>query len=449
MTSSPEPLEPKPTAASDHPADALAGLYLHVPFCSAICPYCDFAVRKDSADQHGAFVTALELEIRRAAEEWRSLGQGLPAAERFDTVYWGGGTPSLLSAVELETLFETLRLALPIVPTPRIYFEANPEDVDPPRLALWRRLGVTSLSLGVQAFDAEDLSFLGRRHTAEQAESAIRSALDAGFETVSVDLIYGLPHHRADPWRRTLDRVVALEPHHLSCYELEIHPRTVFGRRRQRGELVPMDEPRQARLFELTHRHLGASGYAGYEVSNFAREPRFHSQHNRKYWHHVPYLGLGPSAHSYAGDRRWWNERSLPRWRRKLEAGDSPVAEAERLRPDELALEALMLGLRTAVGPDLEQIERRFGVELRAPNAPLLDDLARRGLARLEGSRVVPTVAGLAVADGLAARFEIVPTSPDPIAPKRGSKENLVDRRSVVETGASGSSSEGKARNQP
>lgn len=390
-----------------------AGLYLHVPFCSAICPYCDFAVRRDDAARREAYVGAVEREAELAAERWRHLTTGVPGAERFDTLYLGGGTPSLLEPRQLERVLAALRRALPLAPGAHLSLEANPEDVDAEHLATWRGLGVDFLSLGVQALDDDALAFFGRRHTARQAEEAITLALEAGFPTVNVDLIYALPGvesgARTRFWHHTLDRAAALGPQHLSCYGLEIHPRTSFGKRQARGELHPLDDDRHGELFLATHRRLAELGYEGYEVSNFARSPEHRSRHNRKYWHHVPYLGIGPSAHSFAGRRRWWNEPLVPRWQKRVAAGEAPVAGEETLEPADLALEALMLGLRTRDGVDLDALERRYGIDLGARNHRRLAELEARGLLRIVGRRLIPTLEGLAVADGLAAGLDVVP----------------------------------------
>ncbi len=379
-----------------------AGLYLHIPFCSAICPYCDFAVRVGRREKRKRFVDTLLLEIASHA--------GSPFAP-VDTVYFGGGTPSILEPGDLERLLFGVRRTFRPAPLPggtRIYLEANPEDVEEASLETWRRLGVGTLSLGVQSFDDDELRFLGRRHDAAASRRAVELALAAGFESVSVDLIYGLPGQDAAAWRRDLEQAAALGPDHLSCYELEVHRRTTFGKRRARGELLELPDAEQAELFLITHRHLAAAGYDGYEVSNFARSPRHRSRHNAKYWRHAPYLGLGPSAHSFDGHRRrWWNQRLLARWERAVRSGDRPLEGSETLGDSDLALETIMLALRTAEGIDLARFEQRFGLDLVARNQARIERAIDGGLLRQEDGRLVPTLEGLAVADGLAASFEV------------------------------------------
>jgi putative oxygen-independent coproporphyrinogen III oxidase len=380
------------------------GLYLHIPFCSAICPYCDFAVLTGGRQRRASFVDSLLAEIglwRHEAAAW----------ETFDTVYLGGGTPSALEPHELERLLVAAREALPVAADAWIALEANPEDVTAGSLRRWRELGVSMLSLGVQSFDAGTLRFLGRRHTPEQAREAATLAVAAGFPTVSVDLIYGVDSPgAANRWRRDLELALEIaphSPHHLSCYQLTIHEGTPFGFRAARGELRELPEEVQAELFRLTHVFLAERGYPAYEISNFASAPEHQSRHNRKYWDHTPYLGLGPSAHSFDGKRRWWNERKLHTYQARLAAGQRPVAGGEELGSRDLALEEVMLSLRTAAGLDLAGFHRRHGFDLAARNRRLIADLAGRGLLAERGARLVPSLDGLAVADALARAFEI------------------------------------------
>jgi oxygen-independent coproporphyrinogen-3 oxidase len=374
-----------------------AGLYLHVPFCARVCPYCDFAVRTGDLARRRRYVHHLLAEI--------DLYTGYPL--RFDTIYFGGGTPSSLPPDALARIVGTIRERLSCAERTWLFLEANPEDVSVETVAAWRRLGVETLSLGVQSLDATSLVFLGRRHGVDDSRRAVELALGAGFHTVSIDLIYGLPGQTPEDWRAELDRALALGVQHISCYQLTIHERTRFALLERRGLLTQLPTDGQAELFRLAHRHLAAAGMPGYEVSQFAVSPTHHSRHNVKYWNHTPYLGLGPSAHSFHEDRRWWNLRSTDPWQAAIEEGRRPVEASERLDSRELVLESLMTGLRTHAGVSLERVRSRWGIDLAARNATLIERLTAEGLLVPEADRLVPTLDGLAVADALAARFEI------------------------------------------
>jgi oxygen-independent coproporphyrinogen-3 oxidase len=395
---------------SDEPSSA-PGLYLHVPFCSSICPYCDFSVMHAASPARSTFVSRLVTEVELAAPTWRD-------PRPFDTVYFGGGTPSQLRPAELSRVLDACRARLSLAAAPWIVLEANPEDVTKDACAEWRALGVRTLSLGVQSFSDETLRFLGRRHSGREARDAIETALRAGFDTVSVDLIFGRRGQTPEDWRLELATAVSLAPQHVSCYQLTIHPRTRFGIQAKHGRLSELPEEEQATLFDLTHRFLADAGFAAYEVSNFARGPAHESRHNRKYWDHTPYLGLGPSAHSLAAAdaqspaRRFWNERGTPRWEKRLAAGERPIEGQELLAPMDLAEEALLLGLRTTAGIDLDGFRARYGPDLLATNRSLVGRLVDEGRVVVRegpagGPWLVPTLSGLAVADGLAAAFDL------------------------------------------
>src|SRR5688500_3527242 len=358
------------------------------------------------------FVDRLADEVALAAPEWSG-------PEPFDTVYFGGGTPSQLSPEELGRVLEACRAHVPFAtPAPWVFLEANPEDVTPEGCAAWRALGVRTLSLGVQSFSDEALRFLGRHHDGRQARAVVETALAAGFDTVSIDLIFGARGQTPEDWRRELATAVELGPQHLSCYQLTIHERTRFGVQAKHGLLSELPEDDQATLFELTHRFLADAGWPAYEVSNFARGPAHQSRHNRKYWDHTPYLGLGPSAHSLAAadastpPRRWWNERGTPQWEKRLAAGERPIEAQELLGPKELAADALRLGGGATAGIDRQDLRARDGVDLLGGNDVLVARLVDEGLLAVradaaDGRRLVPTLSGLAVADGLAAAFNV------------------------------------------
>lgn len=388
-----------------------AGLYVHVPFCSAICPYCDFAVARGGEADREQFVEALLADIDRCGSGRREGGWTGEAARfealRFDTVYLGGGTPSALSLEQLEAVCLRLDGVFDIDDGAEWTIEVNPEDASPESLAGWRELGFDRISLGLQALDDRALRFLGRRHDAAEARASVGRAREAGFRSVSIDLIYSLPGFDADWWLRTVDEAAALGADHLSCYELTIHDGTPFGRRRDAGRLRETGEDERAANFVVTHRRLGGLGYEGYEVSNFARSEADRSRHNRKYWRHVPYLGLGPSAHSFDGRRRSWNIAPWKRWCDAVDGGRSPVADVEQLTDRDLLLEAVMMGLRQRSGVDCAALEERFGFDPAVGNTPQIEAWERAGWLRITGRRLQPTLEGMARADRLAAEWEL------------------------------------------
>ena len=337
----------------------------------------------------------------------RSEGGWAFEASRFDTVYFGGGTPSALNLEQLGAVRRRLEEAFDIDAEAEWTIEANPEDAATESLAGWRELGFDRISLGLQALDDEALRFLGRRHDAAEARASVERARAAGFRSVSIDLIYSLPGFDAGRWRRTIEEAAVLGPDHLSCYELTIHDGTPFGRRRDAGRLHETGEDERAANFVAAHRLLEERGYEGYEVSSFARDEEHRSRHNGKYWRHAPYLGLGPSAHSFAGRSRWWNVAPWKRWSDAVESGEAPVAGREELTDGQLLLETVMMGLRQRSGIDCETMERRFGIAPERANAEQIETWQKAGWLRISGRRLQPTLEGMARADRLAAEWEL------------------------------------------
>lgn len=391
-----------PGASARGPEQSGAGLYVHVPFCSAICPYCDFCVTVGDRSRRREFVDSLLSEI----ELWGEKSEA-PWEKEFDTLYFGGGTPSALSPKELERILTGLRGSFPFHSETRIFFEANPEDVDAESVRVWRGLGVSFLSLGVQSFDDSTLRTLGRRHGVSEGERAVQRCLDADFDTVSVDLIYGIPGTGTESFGKSVEVAASLSPQHVSCYQLTFHEGTPFEAWRKKGRLVELEDCELGEIFLVAHRSLRGRGYFAYEVSNFASEETHRSAHNQKYWNHTPYLGLGPSAHSFDGVHRWWNDSDVAGWESRLRAGGRPVRGRERLCAEDLALESLMLGFRTADGIDLVRVEESSGIRLVEPNQEVVKQLVREGLLVEKGSRLCPTLRGMAVADSLARGFRI------------------------------------------
>lgn len=365
-----------------------AGLYVHVPFCLSKCPYCHFYSQ-----------TAVALIPAWAEAVGKEAGLYTGRFKDFDTLYFGGGTPSLIPEAVLGQLLETVHLFFAIDRSGEITLEANPGDLTLERLKRLRTLGINRISLGVQSLDERELFFLKRRHTGREARQAIECIRSAGFENLSLDLIYGLPGQTPESWQKTLEEIVSLQPEHLSCYELTVEPGTALERGLRSGEIqLPPDEDRRG-FFLQASTFLGTQGFDHYEVSNFARGAPYYARHNHKYWDHVPYLGLGPAAHSFDGRRRWWNGRSLRRYLERLAQNRGPVEREERLSAEQLRLESLMLGFRTRSGVALKDLS------LNQVRRKVLTALEETGKIILQGDRMVPTTEGFLVADRLPLLF--------------------------------------------
>jgi oxygen-independent coproporphyrinogen-3 oxidase len=265
-----------------------------------------------------------------------------------------------------------------------------------------RQMGTNRINIGIQSFDEKVLGFLGRRHSANQAVSAIEASRKAGFENVGLDLIYGVPGQDMNSWLDTLRQAVAVSPEHLSCYQLTLGVETPLGMRCQAGEFLMPGEELQYEFFVKTSEFLEDAGYIHYEVSNFARGMQYASRHNQKYWDHSPYLGLGPSAHSFQNNCRWWNHRSVDQYISAIDAGNLPVEETEVLTMEQMRLEAFCLGLRTKKGISLHDFENRYQYDLFAEKREILNSLLEEGFISIQDGRLYPTQTGLAVADSLA-----------------------------------------------
>ncbi len=353
----------------------MPGLYVHIPFCRRACGYCDFFKSISLAKSPQV------LEAMRREMAFRANGE---AGRRLDTVYFGGGTPSALPAHELELLLGTAKELWDCTAVAETTLEANPDDLAPDYLHALREAGFDRLSMGVQSFCDRELRLMNRRHDAAGALRAFRDARRAGFDNISIDLIYGLPGSDAEIWGETLRRAAGLGAEHISAYHLTIEPGTPFGRR---PGLSPVPEAESVRQYELLCGILANAGYVHYEISNFAL-PGFRSRHNSAYWADEPYTGIGPSAHSYDGRTRSWAPPSLERY--VALAGSPGLYESETLTPDMRRNEYVMVRLRTAEGIDEEDFSRRFGARelLR-----LLSDAERF----LQGGLLTRTAGRLAV----------------------------------------------------
>ncbi|MEI7670074.1 MAG: radical SAM family heme chaperone HemW, partial [Pseudomonadota bacterium] len=328
----------------------MAGLYLHIPFCKQACTYCDFHF-STSMQQREELVDSLIKEIKFQADY-------LPE-KKLDTIYFGGGTPSLLTIDELERIFESIQQYFTISSNAEITLEANPDDLTANYLCKLRHTPINRLSIGIQSFRDEDLKMMNRAHNAKQAKRVVPEAADMGFENLSVDLIYGIPDLKMEDWKKNLDTAIALPVNHLSCYCLTVEPRTALAWQVQKGISKAVDDDEAANQYEWLIEKTEIAGIPWYEVSNFGK-PGFQSRHNSNYWNGIPYLGIGPSAHSFNGRNRQWNIRNNPLYIKSINEGKVPL-EAESLTTEQRFNETVLTSLRTRKGLSKESIEKVAG----------------------------------------------------------------------------------------
>ena len=371
----------------------MLGLYVHVPFCSAICNYCNFNRGLFDAGLKEQYVAALLREIA-------SPGDGSPA----DTIYFGGGTPSLLEPVEVEAIVGACRRAFYVSPDAEITLEANPETVTPERLAGFRAAGVNRLSFGVQSFRDEELQRLTRLHSAARAAEAFGMARRAGFDNISLDLMMWLPQQTIPQWLESVDALIGLAPDHASLYILELYPNAPLREAMARGKwsLAPDDDA--ADMYLEAMGRLDAAGYEQYEISNVARPGR-QSRHNLKYWTDGEWLGFGCGAHSTRRGVRWKNLSSTAEYIAAVASGGQLVAERRVLSVREALEEALFMGLRLARGIDVNTVNARFGVDVWDIYRRQLEQFREAGVLIYDGRLLRLSRAGMLLANEIMARF--------------------------------------------
>lgn len=326
----------------------------------------------------------------------------------FDTIYLGGGTPSVLKPHHVEKIMEHVSHRFDVIDGPEITIEANPGAISPGLLDAWLSFGVNRVNLGIQSFDDRRLDFLGRLHSAKEARQAIHMVRQAGLRNLGLDLMYGLPGQRPQDWLGDLKEATRFVPEHLSCYMLSYEKGTLLDQWREDGRVVPLKENLVRELFDLTVRFLSEKGYEQYEISNFSSAKAYRSRHNQKYWDHSPYLGLGPSAHSFRASRRSWNHADLGIYITELEQGRLPVEGFEVLSLRQCMLETIYLGLRTSEGVRLDRFKRHYHVDFLQYFAPAIEELRKRGCSGLidcSTERCVLTMEGRAFADTVASVF--------------------------------------------
>jgi oxygen-independent coproporphyrinogen III oxidase len=367
------------------------GIYIHVPFCSAICNYCNFNRGLFDGELKRRYVDALEREVVRAS-----------SSRAADTIYFGGGTPSLLEPGEVSRLIQACRGAFDVPVDAEVTLEANPETVSAERLTGFRRAGVNRLSFGVQSFDDEELRRLGRLHSAARAREALAEARSAGFDNVSLDLMMWLPQQTVSGWLRNVDELAALQPEHASLYILEVYPNAPLRDEMARAGWSQAPDEDAADMYLGAMAALDRAGYTQYEISNVARPGR-RSQHNLKYWQDGEWLGFGCGAHSTDAGVRWRNVSATSDYIERIDAGESIVAERRALTSDERVEEALFMGLRLCEGVDLDNFRSRYGVDAWARYGDALGPFLDSSVLRKNGGRLALTREGMLVANEVMA----------------------------------------------
>jgi oxygen-independent coproporphyrinogen-3 oxidase len=370
----------------------MAGIYLHIPFCKQACHYCDF---------HFSTNTDTRTELVRAMSEEIRLRQDYLQDERVETIYFGGGTPSLLSTAELGFLLETISQTHNVATDAECTLEANPDDLTLDILKDYKSLGLNRLSIGIQSFDDPVLQYLNRIHTSGTAIHSVDLARNAGFSNISIDLIYAIPGLSMQAWETNIARAIELAPPHISAYTLTIEEKTVFGNWHSRGKLKLVDDASAAEQLEILMSALPAAQYRHYEISNFAR-PGWESRHNSSYWKGVSYLGVGPSAHSFNQITRQYNVANNHVYVRALKEKKIP-AEMEVLKRADRINEYILTTLRTDTGCDVSFLKREFAYDLLTVREPYLRELQYHNLITLADPYLRLTKPGRLLADKIAS----------------------------------------------
>lgn len=379
--------------------DAPAGIYVHVPFCAHICPYCDFNTYRGQEGLIPAYVDALIAEMRLTRERVELSGDA-------PTLFFGGGTPSLLPADEIGRVIDAARDMYQLARDAEITLEANPESVDGEYLQALRAAGVNRLSLGIQSQHRAGLQVLGRGHKAIEAGSAYQAARDAGFDNISLDFIFGWPGQTAEDWEVDLATILEWQPEHVSLYSLIVEPGTPMASAVQRGILTVIDDDTVADFYEQAAARLGGSGWQHYEIANWARKPGYRSRHNLIYWQNGHYFGFGAGAHSHLGTLRGSNVRLTASYIDAIPAGRRPLAMAETIDPATGMGETMMLGLRLLVdGVSASDFERRHGESMTARYDSQITRFVEIGMLAWHGERLRLTDKGMLLANDICGEF--------------------------------------------
>jgi oxygen-independent coproporphyrinogen-3 oxidase len=370
--------------------------YIHIPYCISKCGYCDFNSYPDREGEYGDYTQAVLTEL---ATRGRAMaGASVPS------IFFGGGTPTVLSTERLTSILDRCRTVLTLDHEPEISVEANPETITPPLLESLLSAGFNRISIGVQSFDDGNLRLLGRTHSGAQAVEAINRAAEAGFENISLDLMFGIPGQDTPQWREDIHTALSLNPQHISAYELKVEEKTPFHRLIETGVISLPDEESRCEMYSMALERFTEAGLERYEISNFAR-PGFRCRHNLNYWRNGEYLGLGAGAHSFLGGVRSSNAPEPLKYMTMVTAGGRAVDFQEKLSSRAALGEALMLGLRLTEGIDMEAYSTRYGIPLQGEYGETLSELSGQGLIEMEGGRLKLTDRGVLLSDEVFLKF--------------------------------------------
>lgn len=370
----------------------MAGIYFHIPFCKKACYYCDFHFSTSLKYKDELLLSMLrELELQKGYLEGHVI----------ETIYFGGGTPSVLNASEIQKLIEHVTDTHTVLPNAEITMEANPDDLSAAHVGALRNTSVNRFSIGIQSFYEEDLQWMNRAHTAAEADSSVKRVQDAGFENITLDLIYGFPLLTDEKWQANIRKVIELEVPHISAYSMTVEDRTALAHFIKKGKQAAMNESQSAQQFVLLMDTLKEAGYEHYEISNFARPDKY-SRHNTNYWKGIPYLGIGPSAHSFNGISRQWNIANNPKYIESL-LKDTVPAEIEILSQADRINEYIMTSLRTMWGMDLNKVEQDFGYDYRNQTEINLQEFIGKRWIEISNNTAILTNEGRLFADHIAS----------------------------------------------
>lgn len=373
------------------------GIYIHVPFCNSKCGYCDFYSITDFT-QVSSFINSLQTEIKYYSEKFQPK-------ETFDTIYIGGGTPSVLSVSDISKLLNELFKRFKFSNDMEITLEINPGTFNKIDLSELKKIGINRISIGVQSFIDEELIFLGRIHSVKDALNCFKMVTNTGFENINIDLIYSLPNQSLINWERNLNQVIKLNPAHISAYNLSIEKETPFFKLMDSGQINLHSEAEETKFFNITHDVLNQAGYVHYEISNYAKSENKFSRHNYKYWKHVPYFGFGPAAHSFWDNQRWSNIKSIKEYILQINKNKEPIEFKEKLSKKDISFEYIFLNLRTYQGVNWIDFEKEFEFSFIKKFGKIINDLQKSNLAILDENSFKLTHKGMILCDEILPAF--------------------------------------------